>query len=122
MLQSIEIQRSQSPSLMKCLCLLSGAQKADRVVLTSGGNLRCKHIAHMVGLNTAIDITASTEKVFQLCESKMAATVAIPAIGTGTVITAISVIYHSLLWEDIFIHMKHIADVWPKPHNSKIFN
>ena len=37
----------------------------------------------MVGPSTAVNITASTEKVLQLCESKMAATVAIPAIGTG---------------------------------------
>ncbi|XP_036426953.1 protein mono-ADP-ribosyltransferase PARP14 isoform X2 [Colossoma macropomum] len=64
-------------------CKKHGPQKPDGVVLTSGGNLSCKHIAQMVGPNNAADITASIEKVLNLCESQMAATVAIPAIGTG---------------------------------------
>ncbi|KAL7881372.1 hypothetical protein AOLI_G00082200 [Acnodon oligacanthus] len=64
-------------------CKKHGPQKPDGVVLTSGGNLSCKHIAQMVGPNRAADITASIEKVLNLCEGQMAATVAIPAIGTG---------------------------------------
>ncbi|XP_066542681.1 protein mono-ADP-ribosyltransferase PARP14-like isoform X3 [Hoplias malabaricus] len=64
-------------------CKKLGPQKADGVVLTSGGNLSCKHIAQIVGPVTAVDITASIEKVLSLCESKNATTVAIPAIGTG---------------------------------------
>ena len=62
---------------------MTGPQKPDGVVLTSGGNLSCKHIAQMVGPNNAADITASIEKVLNLCEGQRAATVAIPAIGTG---------------------------------------
>ncbi|KAL7881368.1 hypothetical protein AOLI_G00082160 [Acnodon oligacanthus] len=53
------------------------------VILTSSGNLSCKHIAQMFGPIHAADIITSIEKVLKLCESKMAATVAIPAIGTG---------------------------------------
>ncbi|XP_017550531.2 protein mono-ADP-ribosyltransferase PARP14 isoform X1 [Pygocentrus nattereri] len=64
-------------------CKNHGPQKPDGVVLTSGGNLSCKHIAQIVGPNSAADITASIEKVLNLCEGQMAATVAIPAIGTG---------------------------------------
>lgn len=37
----------------------------------------------MVGPNNAADITTSVEKVLELCETTMSATVAIPAIGTG---------------------------------------
>ncbi|XP_007232471.3 protein mono-ADP-ribosyltransferase PARP14-like isoform X2 [Astyanax mexicanus] len=64
-------------------CKKHGPQKADGVVLTGGGNLSCKHIAQMVGPNNAADITLSIEKVLKLCEGQTAATVAIPAIGTG---------------------------------------
>ncbi|KAI4880408.1 hypothetical protein NFI96_019082 [Prochilodus magdalenae] len=64
-------------------CKKHGPQKPDGVVLTSGGNLSCRHIAQMVGSNNAADITASIEKVLNLCENQKAATVAIPAIGTG---------------------------------------
>ncbi|KAM3862355.1 protein mono-ADP-ribosyltransferase PARP14 [Diretmus argenteus] len=64
-------------------CKKHGTQKADGGVLTGGGRLNCKHIAQMIGPNSAADITAFMERVLQLCESKMAATVAIPTIGTG---------------------------------------
>ncbi|KAM4609213.1 protein mono-ADP-ribosyltransferase PARP14 [Polymixia lowei] len=64
-------------------CKKHGAQKAGGVVLSGGGNLSCKHIAQMVGPSSAAGITAAIQKVLQLCESKTAATVAIPSIGTG---------------------------------------
>ncbi|XP_036401797.1 protein mono-ADP-ribosyltransferase PARP14 [Megalops cyprinoides] len=64
-------------------CTKLGTQKADGVVVTGGGNLKCKHIIQMVGPNKTADITASIEKVLKLCESKMIATMSIPAIGTG---------------------------------------
>ncbi|KAG7463857.1 hypothetical protein MATL_G00181160 [Megalops atlanticus] len=64
-------------------CTKLGTQKADGVVVTGGGNLQCKHIIQMVGPNKTADTTASTEKVLKLCESKMIATMSIPAIGTG---------------------------------------
>ncbi|XP_060731718.1 protein mono-ADP-ribosyltransferase PARP14 isoform X2 [Tachysurus vachellii] len=64
-------------------CTNHGQQKENGVVLTSGGKLSCNHIAQMVGPNNVADITFSVEKVLKLCETTMAATVAIPAIGTG---------------------------------------
>ncbi|KAM9486658.1 protein mono-ADP-ribosyltransferase PARP14 isoform 1-T1 [Clarias gariepinus] len=64
-------------------CKKHGPQKENGVVLTSGGNLSCKHIAHMVGPNNAADITSTVENALKLCETTVAATVAVPAIGTG---------------------------------------
>lgn len=63
--------------------MFTGKQKENGVVLTSGGKLSCKHIAQMVGPNNAADITSSVKNVLKLCETTKAATVAIPAIGTG---------------------------------------
>ncbi|XP_036430878.1 protein mono-ADP-ribosyltransferase PARP14-like [Colossoma macropomum] len=59
--------------------------RADDVILTGGGNLSCKHIAQIFGPIHAADIITSIEKVLKLCESKMAARVAIPAIGTANI-------------------------------------
>lgn len=73
----------QAKNLMYNCITLTGKQKSDGVVLTSGGQLSCKHIAQMVGPNNAADITSSVEKVLKLCESAAAATVAMPAVGTG---------------------------------------
>ncbi|KAL2081249.1 hypothetical protein ACEWY4_023102 [Coilia grayii] len=64
-------------------CKAHGTQKSDGVVLTSGGTLSCRHIAHMVGPTTAADITASIEKVLALCEGETASSLSVPAIGTG---------------------------------------
>ncbi|XP_026865824.2 protein mono-ADP-ribosyltransferase PARP14 [Electrophorus electricus] len=64
-------------------CKKHGPQKHNGVVFTSGGNLSCKHIAHMVGPKSADDIVVSIEKILNLCESSKAAKVAVPAIGTG---------------------------------------
>ncbi|KAK1797640.1 hypothetical protein P4O66_008005, partial [Electrophorus voltai] len=63
-------------------CKKHGPQKHNGVVFTSGGNLSCKHIAHMVGPKSADDIVVSIEKILNLCESNKAAKVAVPAIGT----------------------------------------
>ncbi|XP_035265189.1 protein mono-ADP-ribosyltransferase PARP14 isoform X2 [Anguilla anguilla] len=64
-------------------CAKLGTQKGDGVVVTGGGNLKCKHIIQMVGPTTTAGITTSTERVLQLCESKSTTSVSIPAIGTG---------------------------------------
>ncbi|KAL4635573.1 poly ADP-ribose polymerase 14-like [Arapaima gigas] len=64
-------------------CAKLGTQKADAVVATGGGNLSCKHIIQMVGPTSTDGITASVEKVLQLCEVKKCTSVSIPVIGTG---------------------------------------
>ncbi|XP_059896097.1 uncharacterized protein LOC132448655 isoform X2 [Gadus macrocephalus] len=61
-------------------CKIHGPQAVGNVVLTGGGNLNCKHIAHIAG---PAKTTASILQVLQLCESKQAATVSVPTIGTG---------------------------------------
>ncbi|XP_061089955.1 protein mono-ADP-ribosyltransferase PARP14-like [Conger conger] len=64
-------------------CTKLGTQNEDGVVVTGGGNLKCKHIIQMVGPTTTAGITTSTERVLQLCESKNTTAVSFPAIGTG---------------------------------------
>ncbi|XP_061089956.1 protein mono-ADP-ribosyltransferase PARP14-like [Conger conger] len=64
-------------------CAKLGTQNEDGVVVTGGGNLKCKHIIQMVGPTTTAGITTSTERVLQLCESKNTTAVSFPAIGTG---------------------------------------
>ncbi|XP_061089954.1 protein mono-ADP-ribosyltransferase PARP14-like [Conger conger] len=64
-------------------CAKLSAQNEDGVVVTGGGNLKCKHIIQMVGPTTTAGITTSTERVLQLCESKNTTAVSFPAIGTG---------------------------------------
>ena len=59
-----------------------GPQAVGNVALTGGGNLNCKHIAHIAG---PAKTTASILQVLQLCESKQAATVSVPTIGTGEI-------------------------------------
>ncbi|XP_067264755.1 protein mono-ADP-ribosyltransferase PARP14-like [Chanodichthys erythropterus] len=64
-------------------CKKQAPLKAGAAVMTSAGALQCKNIAQMVGPGNVADITASLGKVLNLCEGKMATTLAIPAIGTG---------------------------------------
>lgn len=73
--------------------------KAGAAVMTGAGALQCKNIAQMVGPGNVADITASLGKVLNLCEGKMATTLAIPAIGTGTTATMIFVIYKHFVSE-----------------------
>nr|XP_015213986.1 PREDICTED: poly [ADP-ribose] polymerase 14-like isoform X1 [Lepisosteus oculatus] len=64
-------------------CAKLGAQPADGVVSTAAGQLRCRHIVHMVGPTTAAGIAASVESAAQECERRSAASVSFPAVGTG---------------------------------------
>uniref|UniRef100_A0A8C4SF24 Poly [ADP-ribose] polymerase n=1 Tax=Erpetoichthys calabaricus TaxID=27687 RepID=A0A8C4SF24_ERPCA len=70
-------------SAVKVECKTLGAQPADGVVCTGGGNLSCKHIVQMVGPTTAAGITSSVEKVLEECAKKNLTSVSFPAIGTG---------------------------------------
>ncbi|XP_043550088.1 protein mono-ADP-ribosyltransferase PARP14 isoform X4 [Chiloscyllium plagiosum] len=64
-------------------CKKLGSQPNDGVVVTSGGNLTCDYIIHMVGQSSPALITASVEKVLQVCENHQITTVSFPALGTG---------------------------------------
>ncbi|XP_028846983.1 protein mono-ADP-ribosyltransferase PARP14 isoform X2 [Denticeps clupeoides] len=88
--QSLDLNTGVSGAILKAAgssvvdeCAKYGTQTHDAVVLTSGGNLSCYHIAHVVGPRNTSDITSSTEKVLGLCEGQLASTLAFPAIGTG---------------------------------------
>ncbi|XP_034142622.1 protein mono-ADP-ribosyltransferase PARP14 isoform X2 [Esox lucius] len=65
------------------LDLFSGPLKAGGVKTTRGGTLNCKNIMHMVGTKRTSDITTSIRTILELCETSKAATVSVPAIGTG---------------------------------------
>ncbi|XP_056127320.1 protein mono-ADP-ribosyltransferase PARP14 [Rhinichthys klamathensis goyatoka] len=88
--QSLDLNTGVSGAILKAAgksvvdeCKKLAPLKAGSAVMTSAGALQCKNIAQMVGPVNIADITASLGKVLNLCEGKMATTLAIPAIGTG---------------------------------------
>ncbi|KAG1944967.1 poly [ADP-ribose] polymerase [Pimephales promelas] len=88
--QSLDLNTGVSGAILKAAgksvvdeCKKLAPLKAGSAVMTSAGALRCKNIAQMVGPANVADVTASLGKVLNLCEGKMATTLAIPAIGTG---------------------------------------
>ncbi|MEE6489210.1 hypothetical protein FKM82_015517 [Ascaphus truei] len=64
-------------------CKKLGSLPGDGIILTGGGNLKCKNIIHLVGPTNAADTVTSVEKILQVCEDNDLKTVAFPAIGTG---------------------------------------
>ena len=72
------------------------------VLLTGAGNLNCDHIAHISESNM---ITGSILNVLQLCESKQAATVSIPALGTGKIMCFIFCIFLSTTTTSTYPHL-----------------
>ena len=72
------------------------------VLLTGAGNLNCDHIAHISGSRM---ITRSILNVLQLCESKQAATVSIPALGTGKIMCFIFCIFLSTTTTSTYPHL-----------------
>ncbi|XP_030199140.1 protein mono-ADP-ribosyltransferase PARP14 isoform X2 [Gadus morhua] len=85
--QNLDLNTGVSGDILKAAgqsvvdeCKKHGPQAVGNVALTGGGNLNCKHIAHIAG---PAKTTASILQVLQLCESKQAATVSVPTIGTG---------------------------------------
>nr|XP_046225291.1 uncharacterized protein LOC124048492 isoform X1 [Oncorhynchus gorbuscha] len=64
-------------------CKALGTQPSDGVVMTKPGNLKTKHIIHMVGQTKEKEITSSMLKVLKMCEDKKIQSVSFPALGTG---------------------------------------
>ncbi|XP_041724440.2 protein mono-ADP-ribosyltransferase PARP14 [Coregonus clupeaformis] len=64
-------------------CKALGTQPSDGVVMTTAGNLKTKHIIHMVGQTKEKEITSSMLKVLKMCEDKKIQSVSFPALGTG---------------------------------------
>ncbi|KAK6310022.1 hypothetical protein J4Q44_G00199030 [Coregonus suidteri] len=63
----------------KTICPL----RADAAGVTSGGDLQCDFILHMLGPHSVADATLRVTKVLECCENKQIATVSFPAVGTG---------------------------------------
>lgn len=61
----------------------SQSQQAD-LIMTSGGQLPCKNIVHVVGRNSPTEIKNIVYSVLKFCEEQKFSSVAFPALGTGT--------------------------------------
>ncbi|XP_066543456.1 poly(ADP-ribose) polymerase family member 14-related sequence 3 isoform X2 [Amia ocellicauda] len=64
-------------------CKAHGKQADDGVVVTSGGELYCDFIIHMIGPKSLQAVEAQVQKVLQECEKNQITTVSFPAVGTG---------------------------------------
>ncbi|CAB1328592.1 unnamed protein product, partial [Coregonus sp. 'balchen'] len=65
------------------ISLTRGPLRADAAGVTSGGDLQCDFILHMLGPHSVADATLRVTKVLECCENKQIATVSFPAVGTG---------------------------------------
>uniref|UniRef100_A0A4W5QQB4 Poly [ADP-ribose] polymerase n=1 Tax=Hucho hucho TaxID=62062 RepID=A0A4W5QQB4_9TELE len=87
---SLDLNRGVSGAILKAAgqtvvdeCKALGTQPSDGVVMTKPGNLKTKHIIHMVGQTKEKEITSSMLKVLKMCEDKKIQSVSFPALGTG---------------------------------------
>ncbi|XP_067300743.1 protein mono-ADP-ribosyltransferase PARP14-like [Pseudorasbora parva] len=64
-------------------CQKHGPLQNDVAAVTSGGNLQCDVIIHMVGPHSAAETRSRVKKVLERCEEKQITTVSFPAVGTG---------------------------------------
>ncbi|XP_043849442.1 protein mono-ADP-ribosyltransferase PARP14-like [Dromiciops gliroides] len=65
---------------VKLKCAILAKQPHDNFIVTQGGNLKCKKIIHVLGVN---DVKESFSKVLQECEKRKYTSISLPAIGTG---------------------------------------
>ncbi|XP_016114535.1 poly [ADP-ribose] polymerase 14-like [Sinocyclocheilus grahami] len=64
-------------------CQKHGPLQNDIAAVTSGRNLHCDFIIHMVGPHSAAEVRSRVKNVLELCEEKQITTVSFPAVGTG---------------------------------------
>ncbi|XP_059356739.1 protein mono-ADP-ribosyltransferase PARP14-like [Carassius carassius] len=64
-------------------CQKHGPLQNDIPAVTSGGNLHCDFIVHMVGPHSAAEVRSRMKNVLECCEEKQITTVSFPAVGTG---------------------------------------
>ncbi|XP_073701331.1 protein mono-ADP-ribosyltransferase PARP14 [Garra rufa] len=64
-------------------CQKHGPLQNDVAAVSSGGNLHCDFIVHMVGPHSAAETRSRVKKVLERCEEKQITTVSFPAVGTG---------------------------------------
>ncbi|XP_037403323.1 LOW QUALITY PROTEIN: protein mono-ADP-ribosyltransferase PARP14-like [Pygocentrus nattereri] len=66
----------------ECAEIVSASQPKEMIV-TSGGQLPCSHIIHIIGRNTPAAIKDAVYSVLKLCEAQKFSSVAFPTLGTG---------------------------------------
>ncbi|KAL1267282.1 hypothetical protein QQF64_032645 [Cirrhinus molitorella] len=64
-------------------CQKHGPLQKDVAAVSSGGNLHCDFIIHMVGPHSDAEVRSRVKKVLERCEEKQITTVSFPAVGTG---------------------------------------
>ncbi|KAF5893659.1 poly [ADP-ribose] polymerase 14-like isoform X1, partial [Clarias magur] len=67
---------------MECAQTASQSQQAE-MIMTSGGQLPCRNIIHVLGRNKPEDIKSVVYSVLKFCEDQKFSSVAFPALGTG---------------------------------------
>ncbi|XP_036451402.1 protein mono-ADP-ribosyltransferase PARP14-like [Colossoma macropomum] len=60
-----------------------GASQQKEMIVTSGGQLPCRHIIHVKGQKSSAAIKDAVHSVLNLCEAQKFSSVAFPALGTG---------------------------------------
>uniref|UniRef100_A0AAR2JBB2 Poly [ADP-ribose] polymerase n=1 Tax=Pygocentrus nattereri TaxID=42514 RepID=A0AAR2JBB2_PYGNA len=61
----------------------STSLQQKEMIVTSGGQLPCSHIIHIIGRNTPAAIKDAVYSVLKMCEAQKFSSVAFPALGTG---------------------------------------
>ncbi|KAG8432314.1 hypothetical protein GDO86_016814 [Hymenochirus boettgeri] len=64
-------------------CKSIGKLPSNGIALTSGGNLKCTKIMHLIGPNSVKKIVSSLQQILLECRTHSFKTIALPAIGTG---------------------------------------
>ncbi|XP_072891762.1 protein mono-ADP-ribosyltransferase PARP14-like [Hemitrygon akajei] len=94
-------------SSVQAECGSQVSQPDGSIVVTSGGQLRCQYIVHVIRAVNPASITASVNKVLQECEKLNVTSVSFPALGTGkggvTAEAAINAIFGGL--ENYFLNV-----------------
>ncbi|KAK3549858.1 hypothetical protein QTP86_015477 [Hemibagrus guttatus] len=67
----------------ECQQIMASQSQNGDMIMTSGGQLPCRHIIHVVGRNSPAEIKNVVYSVLKFCEEQMFSSVAFPALGTG---------------------------------------
>lgn len=67
----------------ECAMIVAKLSQQVQMIVTSGGQLPCKHIIHILGRNNPAEIKVVVNSVLKNCEEQKFSSVAFPALGTG---------------------------------------
>ncbi|XP_060765229.1 protein mono-ADP-ribosyltransferase PARP14-like isoform X2 [Neoarius graeffei] len=67
----------------ECAQIVASQSQQSEMIMTSGGQLPCRNIIHVLGRNNPADIKHVVYSVLKHCEEKRFSSVAFPALGTG---------------------------------------